>query len=271
MDAMQIQDVDYYGDSYGTLSVRCSQRVTRAGCAASFSTAHILCVRRIRGSRPIGSLARQGLDLVCDRSPSCRALRGRRPTGSSGCCANCASTRSAAPRRMRTVHQQTSLVDVSTLFLLDHESRQLADHLSRLDAATRAMVRQSHMSCRCCGSLPNTTRRLSVTPVDFSYGQYQAVICGEYPLLYDLNDSPCEAARAVRRGPSKTRVRTDPICLRPSRSMKRSTRMPTSRRSDTCLDWPKPLARISAGRSAARASRSFRRCRRWCCPATWTR
>ena len=76
LDALQIDEVDFYGDSYGTF-------VGQMFAAWHPDRLRSLILDSAYPVRPPDiwfptdwSTGRDGLDLVCERSPSCRALRG---------------------------------------------------------------------------------------------------------------------------------------------------------------------------------------------------
>jgi TAP-like protein len=76
--------------------------------------------------------------------------------------------------------------------------------------------------------------------VDFSYGQYQAVICAEYPLHYELNDSPAKRLRDYDRGIEDAR-RNRPDLFAPFTIDEALASNANFTPLATCLDWPRPL------------------------------
>jgi hypothetical protein len=102
-------------------------------------------------------------------------------------------------------------VDVSMLFLLMTNLGASPTTYRDLDAAVRAWSDDRD-------SLPLV--RLAAeynTPfvsdaVDFSYGQYQAVICAEYPILYNLNDSPAKRRKDYAPVTNASRLPAPCVC-----------------------------------------------------------
>src|SRR6185503_15061661 len=144
---------------------------------------------------------RDGLDRVCVRSPSCRALGGK-------------STQRIAALvdylRQRSISGlapdadgalQDTTVDVSTLFLLITNLGNSPITYRDLDAAARAWFdsRDATSLLRFAAEY-NTAFEIDV--VDFSYALYQAVICAEYSLHYERAGSSAAPVRVVhdRRG-----------------------------------------------------------------------
>ncbi|HKU16638.1 MAG TPA: alpha/beta hydrolase [Steroidobacteraceae bacterium] len=245
LDALQIDEVDFYGDSYGTY-------VGQTFAAWYPQRLRSLILDSAYPARPTDvwfptdwATGRDGLDLVCERSPSCRALSGK------------ATAR--IERLLREVRRQpisgtapdadgiplAVTVDVSMLFLLMTNLGNSPITYRDLDAAARAWL--DHRD-----SLP--LLRLAAeysTPfvsnaVDFSYGQYQAVICQEYPLHYDLDDSPAQRRRQYARGIEDAR-QNRPELFAPFSIDEALASNANFTPLATCLDWPKPLPAYPQG------------------------
>jgi hypothetical protein len=105
--------------------------------------------------------------------------------------------------------------------------------------------------------------------VDFSYGQFQAVVCQEYPLHYDLDDSPMKRRRQYAHGIEDAR-QNRPDLFAPFSIDEALESNANFTPLATCLDWPKPLPRIRRAIRCPR-SRSSPMCRHWCCLAISTR
>jgi hypothetical protein len=76
-------------------------------------------------------------------------------------------------------------------------------------------------------------------PVDFSYGQYQAIICAEYPLHYDLDNSPAKRRRQYERAIEDAR-QNRPDLFAPFTLDEALASQANFTPLATCLDWPKP-------------------------------
>lgn len=238
MDAMQIGDVDFYGDSYGTF-------VGQVFAAWHPGRLRSLILDSAYPVRPPDiwfptdwTTGRDGLDLVCERSPACRALRGK--------------STARIERLLREVRRQPIsgvapdsdglplevTVDVSMLFLLMTNLGNSPITYRDLDAAARAWFddRDSLPLLRLAAEY--STLFVS-DAVDFSYGQYQAVICAEYPLHYDLNDSPSKRRQQYARAIEAAR-QNRPDLFAPFTIDEALASNANFTPLATCLDWPKP-------------------------------
>ena len=245
MDALQISEVDYYGDSYGTY------------VGQVFAAFHPGRVRSIilDSAYPVRApdvwfptdwtTARDGLDLVCNRSPSCRSLAGPSTARIETLLRELRrhSISGTAPDSDGDPLNVT--LDVSTLFLLMTNLGNSPTTYRDLDAAARAWfdARDSLPLLRLAAEY-NTP---SVSDaVDFSYGQYQAVICAEYPLLYDLSAPPAQRRRQYDRAIEDAR-RNRPDLFAPFTLDEALASNANFTPLATCLDWPVPPAAYPQG------------------------
>ena len=83
-------------------------------------------------------------------------------------------------------------------------------------------------------------------PVDFSYGQYQTLVCSEYPLLYDLNATPARRRRQYERALEDAR-QDRPNLFAPFTIDEAIDSQADFTPLATCLDWPKPQAAYTQG------------------------
>jgi pimeloyl-ACP methyl ester carboxylesterase len=238
LDALQIGVVDFYGDSYGTY------------VGQVFAAWHPTRLRSIilDSAYPVRppdvwfptdwATGRDGLDLVCERSPSCRALRGR-STDRIERLLRELRTRSisgVAPDADGLPLEVT--FDVATLFLLMTNLGNSPITYRDLDAAARAWFdRRDSLPLLRLAAEYNTP--FVSSPEDFSYGQYQAVICAEYPLHYDLNASPAQRRRQYDRAIENAR-QTRPDLFAPFTIDEALAANANFTPLATCLDWPKP-------------------------------
>jgi pimeloyl-ACP methyl ester carboxylesterase len=188
LDALGINDVDFYGDSYGTFVGQ-----ILAGLYPSRLRSIILdSAYPVRPPDPwFGTdwaAAWSGIDTSCVRSPSCSSLGGRatsrmeqfigiiRKTPISG----------NAPDGNGTL-QPTTINTASLIYLIDYAGYGPPVYRD-IDAAARAWLESQD---------PQPMLRLVAEadtggvdpPYEFSYGLYEAVTCSDYPLLYDLYDT----------------------------------------------------------------------------------
>ncbi|HEY4365618.1 MAG TPA: alpha/beta hydrolase [Steroidobacteraceae bacterium] len=238
MDAMQIREVDFYGDSYGTY-------VGQVFAAWHGDRLRSLILDSAYPVRPPDVwfptdwiTGREGLDLVCNRSPSCRALRG--------------SSTNRIEKLLRDVRSRPIsgtapdadgiplevTVDVSTLFLLMTNLGNSPVTYRELDAAARAWF-DSHDSLPLLRLAAEYNTPFVSDPLDFSYGQYQAVICAEYPLHYDLNASPAQRRQQYDRAIESAR-QNRPDLFAPFTIDEALASNANFTPLATCLDWPKP-------------------------------
>jgi len=238
MDAMQIDQVDYYGDSYGTY------------VGQVFAAWHPERLRSIilDSAYPVRApdvwfptdwtTGRDGLNLVCERSPACRALGG--------------TSTNRLERLLRELRQQsisgtapdadgieTSVtLDVSTLFLLVTNLGSSPITYRDLDSAMRAWF-ASHDAVPLLRLAAEYNTPSVSHPVDFSYGLYQAVICAEYPLLYDLSAVPSQRRRQYDQSLEEARENR-PDLFAPFTIDEAIASNADFTPLGTCLDWPVP-------------------------------
>jgi pimeloyl-ACP methyl ester carboxylesterase len=249
MDALGIEDVDFYGDSYGTF----------VGQVIAGLYPHRLRSIILDSAYPVRApdpwfaadwaAAWSGIDVSCDRSPSCSSLGG------------------AASRRMQQfidiVRQQPisgtapdgngtlrpTTVDVSSLiYLIDYAG--FGPPVYRdLDAAARAWLDSADALPMLRLVSEVDTPSIS-KPADFSYGLYSAVTCTDYPLLYNL------------RMPWAVRNRQYAAALQAARDNRPGLFAPFTFDEgidsqvyitplNSCLPWPQPPADLAPGAPGA--------------------
>ncbi|HEY7641849.1 MAG TPA: alpha/beta hydrolase [Steroidobacteraceae bacterium] len=245
LDALQIDEVDFYGDSYGTY-------VGQTFAAWHPERLRSLILDSAYPVRPPDiwfptdwTTGRDGLDLVCDRSPSCRALRG--------------TATDRIERLLREVRNKPITgtapdadgipldvtVDVSMLFLLITNLGNSPITYRDLDAAARAWF-DNHDKLPLLRLAAEYDTPFVTDAVDFSYGQFQAVICQEYPLHYDLDDSPAKRRQQYARGIADAR-QNRPDLFAPFSIDEALASNANFTPLATCLDWPKPLPAYPQG------------------------
>ena len=235
---MEIDDVDYYGDSYGTY-VGQVFAAWHPGPLRSIILDSAYPVRPPDVWFPTDwSTGREGLDRVCNRSPSCRSLGG--------------TSTNRLERLLRELREhaisgtapdsygiETNVtLDVSTLFLLLTNLGNSPIIYRDLDSATRAWF-DTHDAVPLLRLAAEYNTSSVSNPVDFSAGQYQAVICAEYPLLYDLDASPSQ--RRLQYFESLEEARENrPDLFAPFTIEEAIASNANSTPLGTCLDWPAP-------------------------------
>ena len=245
LDALQIDEVDFYGDSYGTY-------VGQTFAAWHPQRLRSLILDSAYPVRPPDiwfptdwTTGRDGLDLVCDRSPPCRALRG--------------TATDRIERLLREVRSKPIsgtapdsdgipldvTVDVSMLFLLMTNLGNSPITYRDLDAAARAWF-DNHDKLPLLRLAAEYNTPFVTDAVDFSYGQFQAVVCQEYPLHYDLDDSPMKRRRQYANGIEDAR-QNRPDLFAPFSIDEALDSNANFTPLATCLDWPKPLPAYPQG------------------------
>jgi pimeloyl-ACP methyl ester carboxylesterase len=185
MDALGINDVDFYGDSYGTF----------VGQVLAGLYPHRLRSIILDSAYPVRppdpwfasdwAAAWSGIDTSCARSPSCSSLGGTaasrmqqfinviRKTPISG----------SAPDGNGTL-QPTTIDTASLIYLIDYAG--FGPPVYRdIDAAARAWL-ESQDPLPMLRLVAEADTESADEPSAFSYGLYEAVTCSDYPLLYDL-------------------------------------------------------------------------------------
>ena len=192
MDALGVNDVDFYGDSYGTFFGQ-----ILAGLYPHRLRSIILdSAYPVRPPDPwFGTdwaAAWSGIETSCARSPSCSSLGGTatlrmqqfidviRKTPISG----------KAPDGNGTL-QPTTINTAALIYLIDYAGYGPPVYRD-LDAAARAWL-DSEDALPMLRLVAEADTDSFDPPAAFSYGLYEAVTCSDYPLLYNLDKS-----RAVR-------------------------------------------------------------------------
>jgi pimeloyl-ACP methyl ester carboxylesterase len=185
VDALGIDDVDFYGDSYGTF----------VGQVLAGLYPHRLRSIVLDSAYPVRppdpwfatdwAAARSGIDVSCARSPSCSSLGG------------------AATSRMQQIVNivrahpitgeapdgngdlQPTTVDTAALIFLIDSAGYGPPIYRDLDAAARAWL-DSQDALPLLRLVAEVNTASVDAPADFSYGLYEAVTCADYPMLYDL-------------------------------------------------------------------------------------
>ncbi len=246
LDALQIGEVDFYGDSYGTF----------VGQILAGLYPHRLRSIVLDSAYPVRppdvwfhtdwAKAWSGIDLSCSRSPSCVALGGQ---------ASSRMQRLIDDIRVQPIKGQAAdgfgvpretRVDTGTLINLIFDAGYGASIYRDLDAAVRAWL-DEHDPQPILRMVAEDETGYRSDPGDFSYGLYTAVICQDYPQLYDLNS------------PVPVRERQYANALEQARSHRPDLFAPFTFDEglasqlyitplDSCLPWPAPPVGIVPGK-----------------------
>ena len=245
MDALQISKVDFYGDSYGTY-VGQTFAARYGGRLRSIILDSAYPVRPPDIWFPTDwARGRDGLDRVCERSPSCQALGGKSTWRMQSLLNYLRQHPISGTAPDSDGMPLATTVDVSQLFRLMTNLGNSPASYRDLDAAARAWLESND---------PLPLLRLSAeydTPfvtdaVDFSYGQYQDLVCQEYPLHYDLAATP--AQRRVQYDNAIDAARQNrPDLFAPFTIDEALDSNANFTPLATCLDWPAPLPAYPQG------------------------
>jgi pimeloyl-ACP methyl ester carboxylesterase len=247
LDALDIDRVDFYGDSYGTFvgqvfAALYPQRVRSIVLDSAYP------VRAPDAWFPTDwATTWAALDLSCKRSPSCTALGG---SASSRMQALIDAVRSKpisgqAPDGFGKM--QPTTVDTGALIrLIDAGGDVYGATIYRdIDAASRAWL-NDHDAQPILRMVAENETPDDSDPADFSYGLYTAVICQDYPLLYDMKASASVRASQYASALNKARVQRADL-FAPFTIDEALDSQLYYTPLDTCLPWPAPPKGIVPG------------------------
>jgi pimeloyl-ACP methyl ester carboxylesterase len=249
MDALDIDEADFYGDSYGTFVGQ-----ILAGLYPHRLRSIILdSAYPVRAPDPWFSsdwaAAWSGIDVVCARSPSCSSLGGTATTRMQQIIADIRNHPIQGKAPDGNGDLQPTTIDTGLLINVIDAAGFGPPVYRDLDAAARAWLdSKDALPLLRLGAELNTA--VVDQPVDFSYGLYEAVTCTDYPLLYDLDQ-----ARAVRN-------REYAAALQSAREHLPDLFAPFSLDEgidskvyitplDSCLPWPVPPKDLAPGAPGA--------------------
>jgi pimeloyl-ACP methyl ester carboxylesterase len=249
LDALGIDDVDFYGDSYGTF----------VGQILAGLYPHRLRSIVLDSAYPVRppdpwfgtdwAAAWSGIDTSCARSPSCSSLGGT---------ATSRLQQIIDIVRVQPIHGnapdgngvlQPTTIDTSTLiYLIDYAG--FGPPVYRdLDAAARAWL-DSQDALPLLRLISEANTGSVDAPVDFSYGLYEAVICSDYPMLYDMY-----TPRAVRDQQYAASVQDArehrPDLFAPFTVDEGIASQVYITPLDSCLPWHKPPEDLAPGTAGA--------------------
>jgi pimeloyl-ACP methyl ester carboxylesterase len=185
LNALGIDDVDFYGDSYGTF----------VGQVLAGLYPHRLRSIILDSAYPVRApdpwfaadwaAAWSGIDTSCARSLSCSSLGGTATSRMEQIIdiVRAHPIKGEAPDGNGEL-QPTTIDTASLIYLIDYAG--FGPPVYRdLDAAARAWL-DSHDALPLLRLVAEANTASVDDPADFSYGLYEAVTCSDYPLLYDL-------------------------------------------------------------------------------------
>ncbi len=247
LDALDIDSVDFYGDSYGTFF----GQVFAARYPARVRSLVFDGTYPVRVSDPWFpsdyTTALTGVDLTCERTAECAELGGR------------SSARLAAlvdELRERPISGnapdangqiQAVTLDASTLYAVIANAGYAASVYRELDAAVRSWF-QARDALPLLRLAAEYNTPSTFDPSTYSAGLFTAVSCSDYPLLFDLS-----ATRATRRRQLDTAIesteRIRPTLYAPFTITEALGSSANINPLALCLDWPAPSPAHPQGQS----------------------
>jgi pimeloyl-ACP methyl ester carboxylesterase len=237
LDALNIQTIDYYGDSYGTFF----------GQVFSAMYPNRLRAVVLDGAYPVigetpwyshaGEVVRKGFDEACQRAPYCASLKGSslqriRDLVKSVSAAPITGRATDAEGRIRTVTADPGSVG-NTLY----DGTEGPVIYRDLDAAARALF-DNHDTKPLLRLIAESNGNEDPTPPhDYSYGLFSAVSCMDYQQIYDMNSTPAQR-RAQRRVAIAGERESDPKVYDPLTIDEFQTVPQDISVLNLCIDWP---------------------------------
>jgi pimeloyl-ACP methyl ester carboxylesterase len=245
MDALAIDRVDLYGDSYGTyfgqtFAARFPDRLRSVVLDSAYP------VRPPDGWFPTDwTTARDGYDLACQRSVSCDSLGHVSTTLLTQLLGKLRSASLTGRAPDAFGNRVSAKLDVSTLLVLMFNAGNYPPIYRELDAAARVYFDRGDKVplLRLAAEIGTTW---TPSPAEFSEGLYFAVACAEYPLLYNLAQTPTQRRNAYNTAIAQARS-SRPGLFAPFTFDEGLASKVYITPLDLCLDWPGPPAGYSQG------------------------
>jgi len=249
LNALAIDDVDFYGDSYGTfvgqvLAGLYPQRLRSITLDSAYP---------VRAPDPwFGSdwaAAWNGIDLSCGRSPSCRSLGGSATSRMLGVIDRLRRQSVTGTAPDGNGDPQATTVDIAALINLIDAAGYGPPVYRDLDAAARALG-ESNDALPLLRLVAEQNTATVDAPVDFSYGLATAVTCADYPMLYDLGASRAVRNRQYARALDNARQQR-PDLFAPFTVDEGIDSQVYITPLDSCLPWPAPPQDLAPGTAGA--------------------
>lgn len=245
LDALDIDLVDFYGDSYGTFvgqvfAALYPQRLRSIVLDSAYP------VRAPDAWFPTDwATAYAGLNLTCQRSPSCKALGGSSSSRIQSLI-NALRSQPISGKAPDSFGQlQATTVDVGALIRLIFYAGDGSSIYRDIDAAARAWL-NDHDPQPILRMVAEDDTFDGSDAADFSYGLYTAVVCQDYPLLYDMKAA--QSVRTSQYSSALNKARTQrPDLFAPFTLDEALDAQLYLTPLDTCLSWPTPPKNIVPG------------------------
>ncbi len=242
LDSLKMDEIDLYGDSYGTFfaqtfALRHRDRVRTLVLDASYP---------VSGQDPwwrdTNRAIQNALNNVCSRDPDCASIGGS-PVTRLRRVAQYVHDRPLKTRGYNADGKRTSVtVNGVNLALVTAYATYGTSNYRELDAAVRAF-KHGYEDPLVRMVAENVTDDFSGgAPSYYSAGQYVAVICSDYPQLWDTSVAPGKARKQQYRDAVADVQTSDPQGFDPFRAddwIKSGWTEPR-----TCIGWPTPKNQI---------------------------
>jgi pimeloyl-ACP methyl ester carboxylesterase len=246
LDALAIDRVDLYGDSYGTyfaqtFAARQPNRLRSVILDSAYP------VRPPDPWFPTDwETAVDGFDLACQRSASCSGL-GQQPTDRiSQLIAGLRSTPISGKAPDSWGDRITKTLDVSMLIEVIFNAGNYPVIYRDLDAAVRAWLDSGDRTPLLRLAAEVDTDWGTPSASSFSAGLYAAVVCAEYPLLYSLTQSSAQRRTAYNAAIAQARTGRTHLFWPFTFDEGIASKLYITP-LDQCLDWPAPPAGYAQG------------------------
>lgn len=238
LDALNIEQIDLYGDSYGTFfaqvfALRHPERVRTLTLDASYP---------VSGQDPwwrdTNRAIQDALTRVCSRDPRCAALKGSPVDRMRATAAEVSANPIVAEAFNAEGKQRTVRLNGVNLALVTAYATYGTNIYRELDAAVRAF-RNGYQAPLLRLVAENISKNYAGgNPVYYSAGQYAAVICSDYPQLWDTSLPPGDERQQQYRASVNALRDSDPDDFDPFSIDDWIGTGWTEPR--TCIGWPTP-------------------------------
>jgi pimeloyl-ACP methyl ester carboxylesterase len=248
LDALAIPQIDLYGDSYGTFfgqtfAIRHPDRVRTLTLDAAYPVEH-----QDPWYPDQNRAMRNAFRLVCQRDPGCAVLGGdvidRLAALADALRAHPLTGRAYDADGVR--HKVT--VDASFLSYITGVATYGTTVYEELDGAGRAWLEHGDPAPLLRIAAEQTDWSEAGDPATFSSGEYVAVICNDYPQLWDIS-APRATRRAQYNQAIATLRATDPDVFAPY-TIDDWLASPWTE-YESCIKWPSPSAWVPPVNSPA--------------------
>jgi pimeloyl-ACP methyl ester carboxylesterase len=246
LDALEINEVDFYGDSYGTFFGQ-----VLAGLYPRRLRSIILdSAYPVRAPDPWfatdWATAWSGIDRSCTRSPSCSSLGGSATGRMRNLLAGIRRQPITGTAPDANGALQSVTLDTGALLRLIDAAGNGASIYRDLDSGARAWLDAAD-PLPILRLVAEQSTSVAYDPSAFSYGLYAAVTCSDYPLLYDLTAAEPDRKREYQEALGDARQHR-PSLFAPFTIDEGLQSQVYITPLDSCLPWRAPPPSLHPGR-----------------------